>query len=145
MNNREFNSFTRHQRETWLQDCVAMFRDAVLTRRAATGEPTPVCIAQAAMQFGIKESRGKALFYNELLTIRREAWMAMKLAALRECDASVRLLQERLEARRMQRRQYELELAGDQGCGSGGSIGHASAPGAGIGVSMRQIAGKSDF
>src|ERR1700722_20136486 len=83
--NRKINSFTAHQRESWLQDCVAMFRDAVLTRRAATGQPTPACIAQAAMQFGVKESRGKALFYNELLTIRREAWMSMKLAA---CSAA---------------------------------------------------------
>jgi len=122
-----------------------MFRDAVLTRRAATGQPTPACIAQAAMQFGVKESRGKALFYNELLTIRREAWMSMKLAALRECDASVRLLQERLEARRMQRRQYELELRGNTECGSGESTGPITAHGGSNGTWMHLTGGNSDY
>jgi hypothetical protein len=127
---REYFS-SKKERESWLQDCVAMFRDAVQARRAATGDPTPICIAQIAMEFGIKESRGKKFFYNELFGVSRETAHAMKLAALRECDTRERLLSERLEAARARRRQYELELSGKAKCGCGTSGGRASATGAG--------------
>ena len=122
-----------------------MFRDAVMARRAATGRPTPECIAQTALGFGIRESRGKKLFYNELFTISRETWLSMKYAALRECDASVQLLQERLESRRMRQRQYELELGEGAICGSGGNTTRASAHGEHIGVLMQRTGGNSGY
>lgn len=120
-------SLNHNQRSAWLQDCVTMFREAVLMRRAVTHRSIPECIAQIAMEFGIGERRGRKFFYNELFSISRETWLLMKFAALRGCDADVRLLHERLEARRARKRQYELELSGDPECGCGGSIGHASA------------------
>src|SRR5579859_1806591 len=138
-------SASRQEQSNWLQDCVTMFRDAVLVRRAATGKPTPICIAQIAMEFGIRERRGRQFFYNELFTVSRETWLSMKLAALRSCDADVRLLQARLEARRERKRQYELELRGNNECGSFGGCGCASAHGEHTEAWMQPIGGNSDY
>ena len=122
-----------------------MFRDAVQTRRAVTGLPTPECIAQISMEFGIGERRGRKFFYSELFTVSRETWLLMKFAALRGCDADVRLLQERLEARRARKRQYELELLGGQECGSGGDSGRVSVLGADTDAWMPLIGGSADY
>lgn len=140
----ENNSVSRmHQRETWLQECVAIFREAVLTRRAATGLPTPVCIEQVSMEFGIGHSRGKQFFYNELFSVTRETWISMKRAALRSCDTDLRLLGERLETRRARRLQYVLELRREGECGSGGGSGLDTASGNPTNTKTAPINGKS--
>lgn len=104
------NSLNGKDRETLLEQCVEIVRDVVLARRATGSRSMPEALEQGALDLGITSSRAKAFFYREVLFVTREQWLALKAAAISECDARARRLQERTEAARAKRRQHELEL-----------------------------------
>lgn len=109
MNRHDF-SLTRRQRDTWLDECVEIVRDAVLGRRVAGARSMPEAIAQGALALEIPPARAKALFYREVLSVTEEQRHRLKLAAIRECDARADLLRRRTEAALVRRRQHELDL-----------------------------------
>jgi hypothetical protein len=108
----------------YLEDCVAIVREAVLGRRGLTCHATPQALEQAALDLGLPITRAKKLFYREIEYVRREFWLALKQAAIRDCTKRAYLLQDKLEAAHARRRQHELELeaacgfSAGRGCGS---------------------------
>lgn len=107
-----------------LEDCVQIVREAVLGRRGVSCCATPQAIEQAALDLGLPITRVKKLFYREIDFVRREFWLGLKQAAIRDCTTRANLLQDKLEAAHARRRQHELELeavvcGSFAGCGCG--------------------------
>jgi len=125
------HDFSLKNRDSWLEQCVEIVRDAVLARRAATCRSMSDAIQQAARDLSLSPSRAKAFFYREVLFVTPDQWSALKAAATGECDARVQQMSERTAAARASRRQHEIELREGRPCGFSGN-GRGSAAGGGI-------------
>lgn len=92
-----------------VRDAAALIDDAVTALRNR-GHTREHAVRQAALFFGLPESRAKGLLYGKVFALAAEEYRAIKARFLDHLDAEADYLAARSQAARARRKQMEMEI-----------------------------------